>query len=286
MTNVSTLPSLRLLDLGYNSIRHITGVQHLSHLEKLFLGRNKIETISVVLTQNAFIAGIGRTSPPHPRSAEQSNSILPWTRHSHRPPRTVLFGWDWRADISRIMEFQKSRGWKRWEMLTRSIWRTISSQTRGECRDSQRWSSFGCAAERTAECSCHRTKLKRLKRWKRSARCLISMVYWKRCIWNTHRFTTCRITEKSAWHCFLRWNSWIRTLDVLWNKELTLLPFCWKYFYLHSLLSLLRSSFDSVFSFFEQICFLYCKSYYFTIFQSATFQHISKTNRSTALTFC
>ena len=113
MTNVSTLPSLRLLDLGYNSIRHITGVQHLSHLEKLFLGRNKIETISVVLTQNAFIAGIGRTSPPHPRSAEQSNSILPWTRHSHRPPRTVLFGWDWRADISRIMEFQKSRGWKR-----------------------------------------------------------------------------------------------------------------------------------------------------------------------------
>lgn len=47
MTNVCTLPSLRLLDLGYNSIRHITGVQSLSHLQKLFLGRNKIETISV-----------------------------------------------------------------------------------------------------------------------------------------------------------------------------------------------------------------------------------------------
>ena len=58
MTNVCTLPSLRLLDLGYNSIRHITGVQSLSHLQKLFLGRNKIETISVFSFTKRFIQGL------------------------------------------------------------------------------------------------------------------------------------------------------------------------------------------------------------------------------------
>ena len=59
MTNVCTLPSLRLLDLGYNSIRHITGVQHLSNLQKLFLGRNKIETISVFFSlKTLFFQGL------------------------------------------------------------------------------------------------------------------------------------------------------------------------------------------------------------------------------------
>ena len=51
MTNVATLPSLRLLDLGYNVIRHITGVDKLTNLRKLFLGRNKIEEISVGLDE-------------------------------------------------------------------------------------------------------------------------------------------------------------------------------------------------------------------------------------------
>ena len=45
MTNVCTLPSLRILDLGYNGIRHITGLSSLHNLRQLYLGRNKIEEI-------------------------------------------------------------------------------------------------------------------------------------------------------------------------------------------------------------------------------------------------
>ena len=46
MSNVATAPNLRILDLGYNGIRHITGVSGLHHLRQLYLGRNKIEAIS------------------------------------------------------------------------------------------------------------------------------------------------------------------------------------------------------------------------------------------------
>lgn len=46
MSNVATAPNLRILDLGYNGIRHITGVSGLHHLRQLFLGRNKIEAIT------------------------------------------------------------------------------------------------------------------------------------------------------------------------------------------------------------------------------------------------
>ena len=84
MTNVCTLPSLRLLDLGYNSIRHITGVQSLSRLEKLFLGRNKIETISVFFIQIvsfrdcrdfAFAFSISRATGFARRAALRPSSI-------------------------------------------------------------------------------------------------------------------------------------------------------------------------------------------------------------------
>ena len=124
----------------------------------------------------------------------------------------------WRWDISRIMEFQKSRGWRRCGAWTRSIWRIITSPTRRECKDSPRSSSSGWAAGRGMECSCRRTRLRRLKRWRHSAHCRVSTVCWKRCIWNTRRFMICRSIEKSAWRCCRRWSSWIRTRRVLGNN--------------------------------------------------------------------
>lgn len=166
----------------------------------------------------SFHSGIAGTSPSHSRSPEQPDSLVARPRVARRSPGIVFFAVEWRWDISRIMEFQKSRGWRRCGAWTRSIWRIITSPTRRECKDSPRSSSSGWAAGRGVECSCRRTRLRRLKRWRHSAHCRVSTVCWKRCIWNTRRFMICRSIEKSAWRCCRRWSSWIRTRRVLGNN--------------------------------------------------------------------
>lgn len=70
MENVSTLPNLRILDLGYNQIRHIAGVSGLHNLRQLYLGRNKIETIEVFNSIPFSLVGIRRIALESAGSAE------------------------------------------------------------------------------------------------------------------------------------------------------------------------------------------------------------------------
>ncbi len=48
MANVSCLTSLEVLDLGYNNIREIEGLENLKSLKELYLGKNKIESMKVL----------------------------------------------------------------------------------------------------------------------------------------------------------------------------------------------------------------------------------------------
>lgn len=166
------------------------------------------------------------------------------------------------------MEFQKSRGWRCFGMWTRSIWRTITSQTRRECRDSLRWSSYGWVARVGVESSCRRIRLRRLKRWRRSVHCRISSVCWKRCIWNTRRFMTCRSIEKSAWRCCRRWSSWIRTRRVLWDNAFAL----WIFFVRIQFYPMWNSSFMfsiyTIWASTQDLMFLYLDFPYFAPLQS------------------
>ena len=73
MENVSTLPNLRVLDLGYNQIRHIAGVRGLQHLRQLYLGRNKIEAIEVRRSSSLAGVGTGRFAAAGVGSSEQSH---------------------------------------------------------------------------------------------------------------------------------------------------------------------------------------------------------------------
>ena len=73
MENVSTLPNLRILDLGYNQIRHIAGVRGLQHLRQLYLGRNKIEAIEVECSSPFPGIGTGRFAVARVGSSEQSH---------------------------------------------------------------------------------------------------------------------------------------------------------------------------------------------------------------------
>ena len=48
MANVPCLTSLEVLDLGYNNIREIEGLENLKSLKELYLGKNKIESMKVL----------------------------------------------------------------------------------------------------------------------------------------------------------------------------------------------------------------------------------------------